>query len=615
MKKSFNAVVLTTLLISQFGCYSVSELVYHDPLIKMHEYEIVSLLQNKNRKDFKKNNTLENKMSSDMIYGPEEPKAIEDKIVSINVTEEIPIVDVVMELARMSGTDIQIDPTIVGGVNLSLKNKPLRYVFNRICGLTDTRYDEKYGIVVFTRDIPYTKTYDIDFLDVNRSTSSSITLNTSGLSSTANIKGGGTSTVTTKSDDTFWTDIVKDIEQIIDTTENTNKIYTSAAEKIQRIAQNEEAEYKIQQDINNGIYNRMLNDTNDKNMNQKNDKQNVINSSLLNNVSKDRIRVNKRAGILTVTASTKSHRLIEKYLKRLKRKSMAQVLIEMRFLEINLKKTYQAGINWNNIKLGQVGKISSSLGFAASAAADAAAMTTLTFNKGIDAVASLFEEFGSTRTLSNPRINAVNNQPALMTFATNYVYFKSKAMYTPATYNNEHVTITPAYRNVDTEAQTMPLGIIMSVLPSIDIDKHEVMLNIKPTISKLENTVSDPAVTILMDDKATDEAKKDTVLSTKSSIPVANVRELDTILKLKDGQTAVIGGFTERKAASKSSGIPFFRSIPIIGNLFSKKDRESSSTETIILVRATIVNHGKEISEYERGVFDKMSDDPRFNEI
>ena len=607
MKNKFAIIALVLSSITQFGCYHASEFVYHDSLIKMHEYEIVDLIQNKKGRKLKKK-TIENQISLENIYEPEEPKVIEDKIVSVNVSEDVPIVDVIMELSRMSGIDVQIDPTIIGGVNLSLKNKPLRYVFNRICGLTDTRYEEKYGILVFTRDMPYAKTYDIDFLDVNRSTSSSITLNTSGLSTSATIKGGGTSTVTTKSDDTFWSDIVKDIEQIIDTTENTNSIYTSTAEKIQRIAQNEEAENRMQEDINNGVYNKMVSE---KNKNQNNEKANPLVSI---SVSKNRIRVNKRAGIIIITASTKSHRLIEKYLQKLKKKSTAQVLIEMRFLVINLNKQYQSGIDWGNIKLGQLASSSIKL---VPELTQGSVLPTLTFNKGIDFVASLFEKFGSTRTLSNPRINAMNNQPALMTFATNYVYFKSKAMYTPATYNNEKVIVTPAYRNVDTEAQTMPLGIIMSVLPSIDIEKHQVMLNIKPTISKLEETVSDPAVTILMDEQLENGKKtsSDKVLSTKSSIPVANIRELDTILKLKDGQTAVIGGFTERSASSINEGVPFLRSIPIIGNFFGRKNNKSNSTETIILVRATIVDYGKEVSEYEYNIFDKMSDDPRYNEI
>ena len=600
MKKASSKAKIAIFSLSLAGCYHTNEFLYHDSMIKMHEYEMVSALQNKDGRKIKKSSSTTSLRTSDAVFEPEEPQAIEDKIVSINVTEETPIVDVIMELARMSGTDIQIDPTIVGGVNLSLKDKPLRYVFNRICGLTDTRYREKYGIVVFERDIPRTEIYHLDFLDVTRNVNSSITLNTSGLSS--NDTGGGSSTVTTKSEDSFWDDIVKDIKQIIQTTENTNKIYTSTAERIQRIAKNEEEENKLQEDINNGIYNKKKKKNN-------NQQENIVTSNDKNDkIADESIRVNKRAGILTITASTKSHRLIAEYLKELKRKASAQVLIEMRFLEINLKKEYQAGINWS--KLASNLSLTAPLGTIAATSG----LTTLTFNKSISATANLFEKFGSTRTLANPRINAVNNQPALMTLATNYVYFKTKSTYTPPTYNSEATSVlTPGYRNVESESQTMPLGVIMSVLPSIDVDKREVILNIKPTISKLSGSVKDPAVTVVLGD--TQNNGEPGATDNDNKIPVASVRELDTILKLKDGQTAVIGGFTERTSEIDEYGIPIVRAVPILGNLFNNKQSSLSSTETIILVKATIVDNGKKVSEYEKGIFDKMSDDPRMNEI
>jgi hypothetical protein len=58
---------------------------------------MVAKLQNvKGRKVDKDNKTSKELKIKDDIYLPEEPKAIEDKIVSINVTEEVPIIDVIM---------------------------------------------------------------------------------------------------------------------------------------------------------------------------------------------------------------------------------------------------------------------------------------------------------------------------------------------------------------------------------------------------------------------------------------------------------------------------------------------------------------------------------------
>ena len=598
-KTTFLGCVFTGL----FSCYHGNEFIYTDPDLQLHEYEMVAKLQNKSGRKVKKVKT-EGLSVIDTVYAPDEPKAIEDKIVSINVTEEIPIVDVIMELARMSGTDIQIDPTIVGGVNLNLRDKPLRYVFNRICGLTDTRYREKYGIVVFERDIPYAVSYNLDFLDLSRSSTANITMNTSGLSSTKST-GGGQTTVSTTSSDTFWDDVVADIKQIITTTEDTHRIYTKTAEKIQNISRTDKKRKESDQKQINGELDL---DKNEQTI-AENEKLTSVNDAVGGSYTSsltEKIKVNRRAGMITVTCGTKSHRLIEQYIEKLKRKVSSQVLIEMRFLEINLSKNYQAGIDWNNVNL---------LGFAKSSStflpsAMASGIFSLTSNKGINSTAKLLEKFGSTRTLSNPRITAMNNQPALMTFATNKVYFKVKAENTTSSSTVGNIINT----NINADAQTMPLGIIMSVLPSIDLEKRTITLSIRPTISKQDGYVEDPTT---YTNYKTDDSGNVTPTTAKvgNQIPVAQIREMDTILKLKDGQTAIIGGFTERNSSISENGVPGARAIPILGNAFEYKDREANSRETVILVKATIVDNGKKMSDYDKDFYETFSDDPRMNDV
>ena len=567
------------------GCYYTNQLAYHDADLQLHEHNIVALIRNVDgRKVRKEGNRHNNSLKiSESLYAPEEPKAIEDKIVSINVTEEVPIVDVIMELARMSGTDIQIDPTISGGVNLNLRDKPLRYVFNRICGLTNARYREKYGIVVFERDIPFTYTYSLDFLDIERSSSSSMSLNTSVISS--DVSGSASASVSTSSSDSFWNDIVKDIKQIIKATDNITDTQTTYAEDKQAEAKAAE----MGEDVSKI-------------------KSTKKSSSNTNNATE--INVNRRAGLITVTASTKAQRNVARYLNTVRRKAMAQVLIEMRFLEVALDKEFESGINWTNVDLFGLGTGTSTLGSVANASG------ILTFKKGVNAVANLFEKFGSTRTLSNPRITAINNQPALMTIATNKVYFTVKTTITAASTAANGQTV-PAIRNVDATANTLPLGVIMSVLPSIDIDNRTITINMKPTISTQSGYVNDPSmVAVLTDANAATTADSTTEEESNSNpVPIVAMREMDTILKLKDGQTVVMGGFTERKNSTVSTGVPILRSLPLIGSLFQYKTASTESTETIILVRATILDNGLEMTDYEKQLYETMSDDPRMGDV
>lgn len=67
-------------------------------------------------------------------------------------------------------------------------------------------------------------------------------------------------------------------------------------------------------------------------------------------------------------------------------------------------------------------------------------------------------------------------------------------------------------------------------------------------------------------------------------------RSADTIVRLKDGQTMVIGGLIGSDEAKQMSKIPFFGDIPILGNLFKHIQKSKSDTEVMIFLTAREVN-------------------------
>lgn len=602
--KSLTISILVTILL---GCASVryhsKPLFYADSDLTLQEHEMFSKLRNTEEKAISRGFKGVEKMHiADMIYMPEEPSLIDEKLVSVNVTEEIPVIDVIIEISRMAGVDVQIDPTIAGGIILNIKDKPLKYVFNRICGMTDTRYKEKNGIIIFEKDMPSIKSYYLDFLDAARTSSGSMSLNTSVISQNG---GGSSSSVSTNSEDKLWDDIQTDIKQLIETTEKTYKYYSKSAEKAQ---EKQDASLNL-----NAVAKATLDVASDANNQYKPNNENSTNTtnSKDNEVTGGAMNVNKRAGIITITASEKSHRKIQKYLTDIKRKITAQVLIEMKFVEVTLSKQYAAGIDWNNVNFGSVASVSMSK--AASVAAGGvspAVALTLTPNgsksSDLNGLLNLLENFGSVRVLSNPRINAVNNQPALLTIATNQVYFKTQTTIIPATTSGTNI-VTPAIQNITATPQTIPVGIVMSVLPSINLDKRAIILNVKPTISKLENTVSDPSVDI-----ANSNTNSTSTTKASNSIPITSIRELDTILQLEDGQMSVLGGFTERRNAVIEEKIPILGDLWLIGNLFKYKSETTSFTETLILLKASIVDGtNNKMTNFDKKIYHEFSDDPR----
>lgn len=67
-------------------------------------------------------------------------------------------------------------------------------------------------------------------------------------------------------------------------------------------------------------------------------------------------------------------------------------------------------------------------------------------------------------------------------------------------------------------------------------------------------------------------------------------RSADTIVRLKDGQTMVIGGLIGSDEAKQMSKVPFLGDIPILGNLFKHIQKSKSDTEVMIFLTAREVN-------------------------
>ena len=63
-------------------------------------------------------------------------------------------------------------------------------------------------------------------------------------------------------------------------------------------------------------------------------------------------------------------------------------------------------------------------------------------------------------------------------------------------------------------------------------------------------------------------------------------RSADTIVRLKDGQTMVIGGLIGSDEAKQMSKIPFLGDIPILGNLFKRIQKSKGDTEVMIFLTA-----------------------------
>ena len=68
------------------------------------------------------------------------------------------------------------------------------------------------------------------------------------------------------------------------------------------------------------------------------------------------------------------------------------------------------------------------------------------------------------------------------------------------------------------------------------------------------------------------------------------VREMDSVIQLHSGEVAVMGGLMQDSSINTDQGVPPFDTIPVVDLLAKSRDNEGTTTELVILLRATIAD-------------------------
>ncbi len=543
---------------------------------------------------------------SNMLAEPEKQNLITDKLVSISVNEDTPLKDVIIELARRAEVDIEIDKDISGSIIFIAKDRPFSEVIDRICNMADLSYSYEKGVLKVMRDKPVLKNYKFNLPDLTRSSESSInttfSVGGSGGASSGGGGGGGsgggggggsgggssggagasgasgssTTTLTSKSGDgNIWGNITTGVNQLL-ALDSGNSNSTIAA-NTSSTAENSGAP--------------------DANIGQASASATTVATTGGSGI----VSVNKNAGIITIMATEKQHKAIKEYLDKVSMELSSQVLIEAKVVEVSLNDVYSTGINWTLLANG--GKQTLAAQFGTTAIDTGGGGWTLTSlpvdlfggddQNTLAGTIKLLQQFGTTRSLSNPRINALNNQFAVLNFSTSLIYFTLEEQDTSTTGDNPLST-----SSLTTTINSVPVGIVLTLLPSIDLEKNEVLMNVHPTLTRKTGDIQDPGAQII--------AAKHNLSNVVSSIPIINTRELDTTLRIKNGEIMAIGGLLENTSTNTDNGLPGASKIPYIGNIFKGVDKNENNIETVILIKATIVP-GKGVSVEDEEFYKKFT--------
>ncbi|MCK4944567.1 MAG: type II and III secretion system protein, partial [Candidatus Aminicenantes bacterium] len=73
------------------------------------------------------------------------------------------------------------------------------------------------------------------------------------------------------------------------------------------------------------------------------------------------------------------------------------------------------------------------------------------------------------------------------------------------------------------------------------------------------------------------------------SFPVLGKRELENVIRLKEGETNIIGGFIKDEVRGSMNGIPTLSKIPVLGLLFGASEKTIQQTDLIFSVTPRII--------------------------
>jgi MSHA biogenesis protein MshL len=289
-----------------------------------------------------------------------------------------------------------------------------------------------------------------------------------------------------------------------------------------------------------------------------------------------KVVANPESGTVAVLAKPSQQRRVQDWLSQVQRRLDKQIVIEAMIAEVLLNDRYERGIDWNVLrqKSSTVGLLVQGLNVQNPAFA---------FNVGRDGttadanvVLRLLEEFGQTQVLSSPRVVTMNQQPAVLKVIDNRVYFTTEVQTSAPTQNS------PAFSTFNTQVQTVPVGFLMTVTPAIS-DANAIQLRVRPTLSRIVGFVADPNPALRQ-------------LNIVSQVPEIQTRELESILRLKNGEMALLGGLRQQDGSRSSRGIP---GVPDAGDwLTGSVRRTGQDVELVILLKATVLD-ARGLSEHQ----------------
>jgi len=515
-------------------------------------------------------------------------------LVTVSVNQTVSLRDLMYQLAQQADVDIEMDPQIHGSLIFTAKDRPFDQVVDRICDMAGLRYKFKDGVLRIELDRPYLQDYSVDFLNLDRKASTTLTTTSTSSSATLN----------NDSKPDTWKDFNDGLEQVLTASDTYSSLATMedpVAQVVnplpQPVAQTDPNAPPAPPPLPGSPQVAPIPAATAPQINITTPAASPVIPSPPATFS-----VSKQSGIVSVFASERQQKIVAKYIADFRKRVTTQVLIEAKVLQVDLTDEFATGVNWSDLNLTGLLKVSQSFPMPAFSPS-ASGGFGLTFKPGSDFQTAIqaISRFGTVRALSSPRVTVMNNQAAVVNMTKDNKYLDFDFTVTPAT------STTAATFALDSSEKNSPEGVVMTVVPSANVDTGEITMAVRPTILRVTRFITDPTISL---DLALNNIDPSTVDVPNNLIPQVDVQEIDSMLRMQSGQMMALGGLMQDTSTVEEQGVPVLGDVPYIGTLFRNHGDKAVKSELVIFIRASVVGSaGDTVDSADRKVYHTFGDD------
>ena len=254
-------------------------------------------------------------------------------------------------------------------------------------------------------------------------------------------------------------------------------------------------------------------------------------------ISSDKIVADNEMHTVTVTGSNNVMRKVEDQLKKFD-VAQKQINIKATVIELSKTKTRNMGLSYLSDSWTKDTSVAGYNGFKFS-------------------VTGAHEEtLGNGNVLARPNITTFDGKNAKLMMGDKVPVFTSTS---DGSDTSSDSTLTVEYKDV---------GVTLDVTPRInDADKDLITMVIKPKVSTISQWVE----------------------SGNNKAPQISERSAETIVRVKSGETILIGGLLKDEEIKSIKQIPFLSKLPILGELFKSRSIDKKNSEVVIAITPTIM--------------------------